>query len=429
MLAARIRRWIGWSMIAWAAMLGGGISRSVGGAETGDGADAAGNRPTATAILAGGCFWCVEADFDKLPGVLDVVSGYSGGESDNPTYDDYADGGHREVVKVTYDPTRVNFGGLVEWLIKHVDPTDAGGSFVDRGTQYAPAVYVENDVQRQTVADVVDAIDAMKVFPRAIDLKVEPRHKFWPAEEYHQNYHEKSWIKYKYYRRGSGRDPFVKQHWGDRADRLELQTSRIGSGGGQVHGGAATVGAGGGADDGASSDGASSDGAPSDGASNDDGADPTPRPWEGFVKPSDGELRKRLTPLQYRVTQKDDTERPHTNEYAKNKRVGIYVDIVSGEPLFSSTDKYESGTGWPSFVKPIDPKFITTKIDRGWFQTRTEVRSAIADSHLGHVFEDGPRDRGGKRYCMNSAAMDFVPVEEMRKRGYGNYVSEVSDPH
>ena len=141
-----------------------------------------------------------------------------------------------------------------------------------------------------------------------------------------------------------------------------------------------------------------------------------------FKKPSDAQLRKMLTPLQYEVTQQDGTERPFRNAYNSNKKPGIYVDIVSGEPLFSSRDKYDSGTGWPSFTRPITPSAVVTKIDRGFFTTRTEVRSRLADSHLGHVFDDGPAPTG-LRYCMNSAAMRFVPVEKLEEEGYGEFLS------
>ncbi|MDQ2933107.1 MAG: peptide-methionine (R)-S-oxide reductase MsrB, partial [bacterium] len=136
----------------------------------------------------------------------------------------------------------------------------------------------------------------------------------------------------------------------------------------------------------------------------------------------DAELRTKLTPIQYKVTQEEGTETPFNNEYDKNYSAGIYVDIISGEPLYSSKDKFDSGTGWPSFVKPISPEALIEKIDKGVFSTRTEIRSVIANSHLGHVFDDGPRDRGGKRYCMNSAAMRFIPKADMEKLGYGDYL-------
>ena len=144
-------------------------------------------------------------------------------------------------------------------------------------------------------------------------------------------------------------------------------------------------------------------------------------PAKKWVKPSDAELKKKLTPIQYRVTQHDATERPFHNAYHDNHEAGIYVDIVSGEPLFSSLDKYDSGTGWPSFTRPLEAANIRTKVDRFLGFARTEIRSALADSHLGHVFDDGPRPTG-LRYCMNSAALRFVPVARLEAEGYGKYL-------
>ena len=362
----------------------------------------------ATAILAGGCFWCVESDFGKLPGVTDVVSGYSGGSTANPTYENYADGGHVEVVKVTYDPSTVTYAGLVEWLIKHSDPTDGQGSFADRGAQYRPLVYYENEQEKHAAENAIAEVNKLAVYDKPLALEVARREKFWPAEAYHQDYAQNSLVKYDYYRYKSGRDAFIEKHWRDRAKKLELPGSIP-------------------KPKKEDSD-KSLTGAPADDrleSNTTAKTDSVKAPWSDFRKPSDKELKQKLTAIQYEVTQQSGTETAFKNAYCDNKEAGVYVDIVSGEPLFSSSDKFESGTGWPSFVRPLDSNFITLKEDSTLFTTRTEVRSKIANSHVGHVFNDGPADRGGKRWCMNSAAMKFVPKEKMEAEGYGDYLARV----
>jgi peptide methionine sulfoxide reductase msrA/msrB len=336
---------------------------------------------TETALLAGGCFWSVEHDLEKVVGVTKVTVGYAGGTTENPTYENHVRGGHREVVEVTYDPKRVSYANLVEYVTKHSDPTDAEGSFYDRGAEYAPAVYYENPEEKRAAEGVLAEIDGMGVYAKPIVTLVIPRVQFWPAEEYHQDYAKKNSISYAAYRKASGRSAFIEKHWGENKDVFFTPAVVL-------------------------------DASPA----TEKGA------WASYVKPADADLRKILTPLQYEVTQEEGTERPFSDGYDTNKAEGIYVDVLSGEPLYSSADKYDSGTGWPSFVKPITREAVTYVEDNALFSPRIEVRSRYADSHLGHVFDDGPVDRGGKRYCMNSAALRFVPKEDMEKEGYGEYV-------
>ncbi len=346
----------------------------------------------ASAILGGGCFWCVETDFEKLPGVLDVISGYSGGRSKQPTYEDYAAGGHREVVFVMYDPEVVTYAGLVEWLIKHIDPTDRSGSFKDRGSQYRPTIYYENETEKREAERVIDVIDKAKIYRGRINIAVEPRKPFWPAEDYHQDYHAKNGIKYQFFRSQSGRDEFVMSHWGNRANVLEVA-------------------------------GSIPDREPAkNNASKSDKQIVNTKPWESYQKPKNLELRKQLNPVQFNVTQQEGTEPAFRNAYWDKKDAGIYVDVLSGAPLFSSDDKYDSGTGWPSFVKPLVDEYVEYHEDRGLFTTRVEVRSRTSNSHLGHVFTDGPVARGGKRFCMNSAALRFIPKSKMEEEGYADFL-------
>ena len=333
------------------------------------------NEGLAVATFAGGCFWCIESGFEKLPGVNDAVSGYTAGQSKNPTYRQVSSGstGHTEAVQVFYDPAVITYEDLLEGFWRQFDPTDGSGSFADRGSQYRPGIYYNNDLEKIAAEASILKHEASGRHDKPFDVEVAPLDVFYEAEDYHQDYYIKNPIRYKYYRYGSGRDQYLEKVWGDDLHYdvkgpMKDNTSKV------------------------------------------------------YTKPSDAVLREQLTELQYKVTQKEGTERPFSNEYNDNKKPGIYVDIVSGEPLFSSLDKFDSGTGWPSFTQPIDAKHITTKTDYKMFLPRTEVRSAGADSHLGHVFKDGPEPTG-LRYCLNSASLRFVAEEDLAEQGYEQYVS------
>jgi len=311
--------------------------------------------------LAGGCFWGLEAYMQKIKGVEDAVSGYANGKTDNPSYKDLHTSGHAETVKVVYNPDMVSLEELLEYYLRVVDPVSINKQGNDTGTQYRTGVYYTNNSEK-TIIEKVLANEQNK-YDKPIAIEVLPLQQFFIAEEYHQDYLDKNPGGYCHIDLSLADKPLSDKDI-SKSNEPEIDASK-------------------------------------------------------YPRPSNDELKKQLTDEQYQVAVNSDTERPFSNEYWNNFEKGIYVDITTKEPLFVSTDKFESGCGWPSFSKPINEDVVKYSEDDSFNMNRTEVRSRSGNAHLGHVFDDGPKESGGKRYCINSASLEFIPYEKMDERGYG----------
>ncbi|MCD7965597.1 MAG: peptide-methionine (S)-S-oxide reductase MsrA [Clostridiaceae bacterium] len=318
-----------------------------------------------TIYLAGGCFWGIEAYMKKLPGVRDTDVGYANGNTENPTYEQvcYDNTGHAETVKVVYDPALISTEQLLDGFFKVVDPTSINRQGNDRGSQYRSGIYYVDEADK-VIAESA-AARQKENYKDPVVTEILPLNQFYLAEDYHQDYLDKNPGGYCHINLNAA-DEFIGEEGLGMSDDLSVLI----------------------------------------------------RP-EDYPVPDDQVLKEKLTDIQYQVTQNNDTERPYTNEYAATFDKGIYVDVVTGEPLFSSEDKFESGCGWPSFSKPIIPEVVTEHTDTSFNMKRTEVRSRAGDTHLGHVFDDGPKDLGGLRYCINSASIRFIPFDDLETEGYG----------
>lgn len=306
--------------------------------------------------LAGGCFWGLEAYMQKLNGVEDAISGYANGKTENPSYYDLKTSGHAETVKVLYNPEIISLEDILAHYLRVVNPVSINKQGNDVGTQYRTGIYYTDEAEKAIIENVLAKEQTKHDKPIAIE--VEPLRQFYEAEEYHQDYLEKNPGGYCHIDLSLADKPL------DKDEEPIIDSSR-------------------------------------------------------YIKPSDEELKKNLTDIQYDVTQNSATERAFSHEYHDSFKRGIYVDITTKEPLFSSTDKFESGCGWPSFSKPISKDVVKYFEDNSHFMHRTEVRSRSGNAHLGHLFNDGPKELGGQRYCINGASLEFIPYDEMDEKGYG----------
>ena len=317
-----------------------------------------------TIYLAGGCFWGVQKYFDQFNGVVSTEVGYANGPDKAPGYQDVCAGsGHAETVKIVYDEKQITLTELLKYYFMVIDPLSVNRQGNDRGVQYRTGIYYTSDDQFPEIEAAYQ--EEEKKTGQKLAVELQPVENYFSAEEYHQKYLDKN--------------PGGYCHIPKNMFSLEEERKPEAEEG-----------------------------------SSEQAREETPETPE--------ELRDRIGDLAFEVTQNAATERAFTGEYDNFFDKGIYVDVVSGEPLFLSTDKYDSGCGWPAFTKPIKKDAVIESVDTSHFMVRTEVRSSDANSHLGHVFNDGPAETGGLRYCINSASLRFVSYNDMEAEGYGDYM-------
>ena len=326
-------------------------------------------QETATATFAGGCFWCMQPPFEKIAGVKTVFAGYTGGTKPNPAYEEVSAGGtgHMESIQITYDPRQTSYLKLLDVFWKNIDPIDEGGQFVDRGNQYRAAIFFHTPEQRWCAEGSMASLRQSGPFKgKTIVTMILPASTFYKAEDYHQDYYKKNPEDYHRYRNGSGRDPFIAAAWKNStwsADTININT---------------------------------------------------------FSLPDNSILKKMLTSAQYRITQEKGTEPPFHNAYWDNHLPGIYVDAVTGEPLFSSREKFDSGTGWPSFTLPLVAENVVETNHSAVEKGGSEVHSRIGKAHLGDLFNAGPPPTH-LRYCIDSASLLFIAANDLETHGYGRF--------
>ena len=333
------------------------------------------NRETEKATLAWGCFWCLESIFAELEWVLETTVWYAWWDEINPTYEQVHawNTWHREAIEVVFNPKLISYDEILVKFWSQIDPTDELGQFADKGFSYTTAIWYHSQEQKKTAEASKKRLEDSKKFDKPIVTEILPFKSFYKAEDYHQKYYKKAALRYDMYKKWSWREDYINENWtNETIDFLRWKDAYLA---------------------------------------------------KKYIKPSEFQLEKILSWVSFDVTQNKWTEKPYSSKFSENWKPWIYVDIVSGEPLFSSTDQYNAWCGWPSFTKPINSHFVKSETDYSHDMVRTEVRSKYWDSHLGHIFKDWPKEQWGLRYCINWAALKFIPKERLEEAWYGEYAN------